>query len=109
MIEWAKDGTTPVVCDKCSSVYMVEIDLTKELDSEEMTIDEDMKRSVESITDIPVGESVVIDNNEHPQHDEDGIVIQKDDFHYRIEFVSGPMTNQKVWIPYHWVKKKEKR
>lgn len=45
------------------------------------------------------GTVVIIDNKDHPLHNQIGVVCERKHKHYRLE-----LENKKIWVPEHWVK-----
>lgn len=82
-------------CDICgesiplTTEYLIENNITNE-------------QITESLPVLKEGTVVVIDNAEHPLHNQIGIICDKKHKHYRVE-----LEQKKIWVPEHWVKYNE--
>lgn len=52
------------------------------------------------ISNLPLGESVIIINEEHPYHGDIALICAKKHLHVRLE-----LHGKKIWMPNNWVKK----
>lgn len=102
-------------CQNCDERIISNFDVTSTCMScgGELTIDidryisdgdifsEDINREHlrESLPVLEKGTIVIIDNNEHPLHNQIGIVCDIKHKHYRLE-----LEQKKIWVPEHWVK-----
>lgn len=66
----------------------------------ESTIINQNATSETQISSLPLGESVIIVNEEHPYHNEIALICAKKHLHVRIE-----LHGKRIWMPNDWVKK----
>ena len=94
-IGWAKDGSIPVRCHKCGAIYLTDVNVV----AENCNLEE--KRTapkVEPKTELKIASKVTINNQEHELHGASGIIIGKDNLHYRVK-----IGDKAIWVPHHWV------
>lgn len=53
----------------------------------------------EETPELGVGQVVIVDNEEHPLHNNIGLICDVKHKHYRLE-----IQGSKIWVPEHWVK-----
>lgn len=87
----------PVECKHCNMIYIPSVIVHEE----ESRISEETEFEHISSTYLINGSVVDIDNKESPLHGEIGIIIGKDNVHYRLKLKSD---GRRIWVPYHWVK-----
>jgi len=97
-IGWAKDGSLPIKCSGCGSVYLATTNVA--LEDQELHGKHNIKPPTTE-TNLAIDTKVTINNKEHPLHNSSGTIIDKDYLHYKIKFKNGSM-----WAPHHWVLKK---
>jgi len=85
-------GENPfVLCEFCMDI----ITISNEYQSENTFIKE-------QIPLLNIGTVIIVDNKEHPLHNQIGIIKSKKHKHYRVE-----LDNQLIWMPQHWIKQHE--
>jgi len=90
---WAKYGSVPVTCEECKDLYVAISTVDEETYGEENT------KQQEEMTKFEVTNEVVVDNKESEVHEQEGVIVDKDFLHYRVQFLDGKI----IWLPYHWV------
>lgn len=79
------------VCPSCSSKIIVCI--------ENQSINNPVKQELD-ISDLRIGESVMITNQEHPYFEDIALICDKKHLFVRLE-----LHGYKIWMPNDWVKK----
>lgn len=102
-MEWVKHGVVPVSCKECDSIYMA----TSVVDDESVTIDEtgikqEQEQEQEEKTNYEIASRVIVNNKEHEFYGHEGIIVDKDFLHYKVQ-----LPNKTIWMPYHWVSLKK--
>lgn len=90
-LEYSDYGTI-ITCTKCGELIIVNYNIS----SEDNTNREHLR---ETLPVLEKGAVVIVDNNEHPLHNQIGIICDKKHKHYRLE-----LEQKKIWVPEHWVK-----
>ena len=100
LLEWIKAGTILLICEKCDCIYTHKCSLDEETFSEQ-----EEQYSQEEMTTLNVDDKVVIDNKDSTIHGQEGIIVDKDFIHYKVQ-----LPDTIIWLPYLWVnlKKSEK-
>jgi hypothetical protein len=102
-IDWVRSGSCPITCFECGTVYVA----STPTDIEDTNIEEHFPE--DDITEMPsplatelatfnIDDAVIIDNEAHELHKQEGLIIDKDFLHYKIQFKNG----KHIWVPHHW-------
>lgn len=95
-MEWAKDGSMMVHCAGCSEIYLASMTVdTEEQPVIETTITPEPKDEAKFV----IASRVVINNKDSEIHDQEGIIVDKDYMHYKIQLDDG----RAIWLPHHWI------
>lgn len=90
-LESIKSGFTLITCDKCKTIYF--LDITNKVDFYLSNIIN------KECTDIDILTPVLITNKAHREYCKEGVIIDKDDLTYKIKLYDDRI----IWVLYDWV------
>jgi hypothetical protein len=90
-LESIKSGFTLISCDKCKSIYLVDIIDKVDFQNGNMIFKE--------CTNIEILTPVFIINELHEKYGKEGVIINKDDLTYKIKLDN----DETIWVLYDWV------